>query len=74
MVNDNQRTPSERNISIRLYQARVRRSIDRDELAKKVGVCTRIIYDYESGAKCPSLITLCRLADALGISVDDLLF
>ena len=43
-----------------------------EELAKKSGVSTSMIYYIESGRKKPSVLTLIALADSLLCTVDDL--
>lgn len=43
------------------------------ELGKKIGVIQKVIADYENGISKPPVERLPALADALGVSVDDLL-
>jgi transcriptional regulator with XRE-family HTH domain len=41
-------------------------------LAERAGIDTAIIYRIESGKKMPAFKTLCALAQALNVSLDDL--
>lgn len=55
-----------------IYKFRSNRGVTHEQLAEKIGVSVRIIYDYESGKKTPSLITLFELSKALNVSLDEL--
>ena len=55
---------------LRMYRARA--DITQAELASKVGVDAQSIVNWEKGAYMPSLRTTVKLADALGISIDQL--
>ena len=52
---------------------RVRAKMTQAELAFAVSVAQPSISDYETGNKNPSLKTLCKLARALGCTVDELI-
>jgi transcriptional regulator with XRE-family HTH domain len=41
-------------------------------LAERAGIDTAIVYRIESGKKMPAFKTLCALAEALNVSLDDL--
>lgn len=43
-------------------------------LGAMVGVSGQAVYNWERGAKLPSAITLRKLAEAFGVSMDDLDF
>ena len=55
---------------LRMYRAKA--DITQSELAEKVGVDAQSIVNWEKGAYMPSLRTTVKLADALGISIDQL--
>jgi len=55
-----------------IYKFRSNKGVTHEQLAEKIGVSVRIIYDYESGKKTPSLITLFELSKALNVSLDEL--
>jgi transcriptional regulator with XRE-family HTH domain len=60
-------------LGLNLYRLREERKISHEALAEMVGVSTRVVYDWESGAKKPSLTNLVRLANCLAVSTDSLL-
>lgn len=63
-------------IGQRVKELREAKGWSQEELARRVGVNSKTIYNYESGArgaKEPPLSTVRALADALGVSLDDLL-
>ncbi|MBR3318692.1 MAG: helix-turn-helix transcriptional regulator [Atopobiaceae bacterium] len=55
---------------LRMFRARA--DLTQAELAKLVGVDTQSIGNWESGVRMPSLRTTVRLADVLGVSLDQL--
>lgn len=55
-----------------IYKYRTKLGLTHEELAELIYVSVRIIYDYESGKKTPSLITLFELSKALNVSLDEL--
>jgi transcriptional regulator with XRE-family HTH domain len=57
----------------RLRKARDDSGLSQSELADRVKVQPPVISHFETGKRSPSVITLRRLADALGVSVDYLL-
>ena len=54
---------------------RIRKSknISQGELAEKIGVDRSSISHYESGSKSPSITNLEKIAEALNVSIDELL-
>ena len=54
----------------RLLQARKKRKVSQDDLAKKLGVHAPVIGRYERGEVKPSIETAARMAEALGVSLD----
>jgi transcriptional regulator with XRE-family HTH domain len=57
----------------RIRDARERRGLKQVELAKRAGLQPSAISQFENGQREPSPENLCKLADALGVSVDYLL-
>ena len=55
---------------LRMYRAKA--DLTQAELAEKVGVDAQSIVNWEKGAYMPSLRTTVKLADELGISLDQL--
>lgn len=55
---------------LRMYRARA--DITQAMLAEMVGVDAQSIVNWEKGSYMPSLRTTVKLADALGISIDQL--
>lgn len=68
-----QRDPDlERAFADRLQELRAAAGIERDDLARRVGVTYAAITRYELGT-IPEATILCRLADEFGVSLDNLL-
>lgn len=57
----------------RVRKLRQEHGMSQTELAKKVGVGQAHISDIELNHNAPSMDVLVRLAEALGVTVDDLL-
>ena len=57
----------------RLREIRVERNMKQQTLADAVNIALRTYQHYEKGDREPSLSTLIALADALDVSVDELL-
>jgi transcriptional regulator with XRE-family HTH domain len=69
-------TPEKRNCgktADRIREARERRAMKQVELAQRAGLQPSAISQFENGQREPSPENLCRLADALGVTVDYLL-
>ena len=56
-----------------LVLLRKRKGWSQEELAFAVGVSRQTIYSWEAGINYPSILTLKKVADALGVTTDDLL-
>jgi transcriptional regulator with XRE-family HTH domain len=56
-----------------LRQIREERGLSQRELAARAGVVKSTIYEAEAGRHIPRIQTLEKLADALGVSIVDLL-
>lgn len=57
-----------------LYRIRTVNGLTREQLAEKAGVSTTFYANLECGNKMMSIITLRKLADALGVSTDSLIY
>ena len=53
-----------------LKSIRKAKNISAEELADKCGISATMIWNYESGRRSPPLDVLCKLADALDVSLD----
>lgn len=60
------------NTSEKIQQARKKAGLTQKELAKKLGCTAQNLAQYENGKRNPKPYTLCKIADALNISVDEL--
>jgi transcriptional regulator with XRE-family HTH domain len=60
-------------LAARLIQARVRRGLSQKELAARLGSDPSVLSRCERGVVLPTLLTLLRLAEALGVTTDFLL-
>ena len=56
---------------LRIRQRRKELGLSQDDLAKLVGVSKVMICWYESGDRTPSLEKFLKIADALGLSLDE---
>lgn len=56
----------------KLKQFRENSGLTRSQLADKLGVEVRIIYDYEDGFKTPRINKIIALAQIFGVSLDSL--
>ena len=65
MINDMER------IGKRIRSIRRMRGMSRKEVASLVGICPATLVLWESGKRCPSLLSAVTLADVLGITLDD---
>lgn len=66
-------SPSERSFGSNLQSLRELRGLTQAELGKRAGMAAASISHFETGQRTPSLESLVKLADALGVSVDVLL-
>lgn len=60
-------------VGARLKHHREGKGMDQEELAFKGGVSAKTVSNIECGRHSPRIETLIRLADAMGISVSELL-
>lgn len=59
-------------IKFNLKEVRKSKKVTQVELAEKTGIFQQAISRYESGGKIPQIDTAKILADALGVSLDEL--
>lgn len=72
-MNDKQKnTLKVENFAVNLYIIRDGLGITHEQLSEMLGVSTRIIYDWESGTKCPSIHNIVKIATVLGVSLDSI--
>lgn len=57
----------------KLRQLREERGLTQSELADQVGIVTSFISLMEHGERQPSIDTLAKLADVLGVGIDELM-
>ena len=55
-----------------LRRLRRARGLTQKQLAERIGYCSRNVSVWECGYTTPRMNTLCDLADALGVSLDEL--
>jgi len=73
MTNKIKNTLDIANFGENLKKLRVERKLSREEFAFRIGVSSRIIYDYEEGFKTPKLETAVTIAIVLGVTLDSIL-
>ena len=66
-------TLSKKNISINLYKLRNSNNITVEKFAEALDVSTRIVYDWESGKKSPSIDNLINIVVYYGVGMDSIL-
>ena len=72
MTNKNN-MPSMDNFGINLWNLRREKGLTVEKFAELIDKSPRLIYDYESGLKYPSLDTLILIATVLSVSTDSIL-
>ncbi|MGC2407039.1 MAG: helix-turn-helix transcriptional regulator [Candidatus Cybelea sp.] len=58
---------------LRIKEIRSGMGLSQTDLARKTGICNSVLSDAEKGCTSTRLPALVRIADALGVPVDDLL-
>jgi putative transcriptional regulator len=66
------RTIQEVHLTNRIRVARAERNLSQGELARSAGVSRQTISSIETGEYCPSTLLALRLAQVLGVRVDEL--
>ena len=64
--------PKTKSFPARLKGLRAAAGLTQDELARRTGVRRLSVSQWECGRRAPSLATARRIAQALGVSVDEL--
>lgn len=62
--------PERYEFAIRLNELLVEKGIDQEKFAVKIGISTGSLSNYRKGTREPSLTTLVKMANELGVSVD----
>lgn len=57
-------------MAIALKEIRKQMGIEAEDLAEMTGLSKQVIWSYEAGRSNPKPEELCKLADALGVSLD----
>ena len=70
---DNKPRLNKENLAKNLRKLRYENNETYEKFAERIGVSSRLIYDYESGIKRPGLDTLIRIASEFHVSLDSLL-
>ncbi|HWA00294.1 MAG TPA: helix-turn-helix transcriptional regulator [Caulobacterales bacterium] len=65
-------TSAERGFGVRLKEVRVNAGLTQQELADRIGVSRKTINTVENGVFIPSTLLALRLAETLGVKVEDL--
>lgn len=60
-------------IGQRIQEVRLKKGIKQHELAKKIGVDRTSLSAYENGKRLPDIMTLCRIANVLEVTLDELI-
>ncbi|HMD86928.1 MAG TPA: helix-turn-helix transcriptional regulator [Terriglobia bacterium] len=61
-------------IAVRIRQVRLKHSLSLEDLAAKAGLSKSLLASFENGQDVPSLETFDRLAEAVGVSLQDLFY
>jgi transcriptional regulator with XRE-family HTH domain len=64
--------PDRQKFGMRIFHMREQRGLTQAELAARMGLCKQTVGHWESGRYMPSLVAAKRLADAFGMSLDEL--
>jgi transcriptional regulator with XRE-family HTH domain len=56
-----------------LKRIREERKLSRESFAERIGVSSRIVYDYENNLKYPSFERFVQIAQVLGVGLDSIL-
>lgn len=59
-------------IELRIKEIRLEKHMSQEELSRMSGVSASYISELESGSKMPTILTLCKLAEALQVEVSEL--
>ena len=59
-------------IELFIKKIRIEKKMTQEELSQRSGVSESYISELENNLKMPTILTLCQLAQALGVDVSDL--
>ena len=59
-------------LGLKLHRIREERRITANQLAEKLGCALQTVYRWESGTRIPDIPTLMKIAQILGVSLDEL--
>lgn len=59
-------------IELRIKEIRLKKHMSQEELSRQSGVSASYISELESNSKMPTILTLCKLAEALQVEVTEL--
>ena len=65
-------TPKKLDFGKSLLVLRITKGLTQKELAEKAKVTEAALSRYENGKRIPNVATACAIADALGVTIDDL--
>ncbi len=59
-------------IVFHIKEIRIKKKLSLRKLAELSGVSKSYLSELENNLKCPTILTLCKIADALDVKVEDL--
>ena len=59
-------------LGLKIHRIREKRGITANQLAEKLGCALQTVYRWESGTRMPDIPTLMKIAQILGVSLDEL--
>lgn len=59
-------------LGVRIAQLRKERNLTQDALSQKLGVSPQAVSKWETGIGCPDIALLPVIADAFGVTINDL--
>jgi transcriptional regulator with XRE-family HTH domain len=66
------RAPTFREIGERIRETRTKRGLSQNDLAEAIGVTRPVVTKIENGAKATNSVEIRKIADYLGVSVEEL--
>lgn len=73
MTNKNERTLDVANFGPNLKRIRLERGLTHEQLAERLDVSARVVYDWEDGFKYPRFQRAVDIANELEVSLDSIL-
>ena len=59
-------------IELLIKEIRLKKNMTQEELSRKSGISESYISELENNLKMPTILTLCRLAEALEVDISEL--